>query len=90
MAVTKDDNGFPVIYGVSHLDGLTPVQIAFDPVTRGMKTDNTTAIAFSPASLATNQNSTDYPFAKATSNADNTTVLPWVVNATTRAVLVTN
>lgn len=84
----KDDNGFPIIFGVSHLDGFTPVQIQFDPVTRAMMVDTVTAIAFNPATATDHQNTTDYPFAKATSSADDSTVRPWVVNASTGAVLI--
>lgn len=83
----KDDNGFPVIYGVSHLDGRTPVRIHFDPTTRRMQTDTTTSIAFNPT-INASQTDDDFPIAKATSSADNETVRPWVVNASTGAVLV--
>jgi len=83
----KDDNGFPVIFGVSHLDGITPVQIQFDS-NRHMMVDSTTTIAFNPASVGDHQNTNDYPFAKATSSADDSTVRPWVVNASTGAVLI--
>lgn len=82
-----DDNGFPVIYGVSHLDGVTPVRIRFNPSTRGIKVDDTTSIAFNPL-VNTNQNTNEYPFAKATSSADDATTRPWVVNASTGAVLI--
>lgn len=84
----KDDNGAPLIFGVSHLDGTTPVKVQFDPVTREMLLDSTTAIAFNPA-VNVNQNPRNYfPFAKATSIADTETVRPWVVNANTGAVIV--
>ena len=83
----KDDNGFPVIFGVSDLDGVTPIQVKFNPTTRGMLVDIVTDISFS-ASVNTNQNSTEYPLAKATSSADDSTTRPWVVNHTTGAVLI--
>lgn len=83
----KDDNAIQPIYGVSHLDGVTPVAICFDPTTRAMKVDTMTAIAFSPSVNASRTNN-DLPLAKATSSADNATCLPWVVNATTGAVLI--
>lgn len=83
----KDDNGSPVIYGVSHLDGVTPIQVNFDPTTRAMQVDDTTSIAFN-ASISASRTNNDYPLAKATSSANNTTVLPWVVNASTGAVLI--
>lgn len=82
----KDDNAVQTIYGVSHLDGRTPVQVKFD-ASRGMLVDTTTVIAFDP-SVNMSQTDNDMPIAKATSSADNATVLPWVVNASTGAVLV--
>jgi len=84
----KDDNGLPVIFGVSHLDGITPVQIQFVPGTRVMMVDSITSIAFNPALVGDHQNINDYPFAKATSSSDDATVRPWVVNASTGAVLI--
>lgn len=83
----KDDNGFPVIYGVSHLDGVTPVQIMFKS-TRAIMVDDTTSIAFDPSIVQTQNNLTGYPLATGTSSADDETVLPWVVNASTGAVLI--
>lgn len=82
----KDDNAVQTIYGVSHLDGRTPVQIKFNAL-RGMLIDTTTAIAFDPA-ISMSQTVNDLPIAKATSSSDNATVKPWVVNASTGAVLV--
>lgn len=84
----KDDNGSPLIFGVSHLDGITPIKVEFDPATRDMLIDSVTTIMFDPA-VNVNQNPRNYvPFAKATSIADNKTTRPWVVNASTGAVLV--
>ncbi len=84
----KDDDGFPTIFGVSDLDGVTPIKIQFNPSTRAMLIDKTTSISFSPT-LVTNQDvNKAYPFAKATSSADDITVLPWVVNHSTGGVLV--
>ncbi len=83
----KDDNGYPVLYGVSHLDGITPVQIKFTS-TRAIMVDATTTIAFDPAIITTQNHLTGYPLATGTSSADNSTVLPWVVNASTGAVLI--
>lgn len=84
--MAKDDNGYPTIFGVSHLDGLTPVAIQFDS-NRKMLMDDTSTIQFSP-SVETAQGTNSYPFAKATSSSNNKTVLPWVVNEYTGAVLV--
>lgn len=85
---SKDDNDMPVLYGVSHLDGRTPIRIRFTP-SRGIKIDTSTSITFNPTIIVTQNSLTNYPLATGTSSADNNTVLPWVVNATTGAVLVT-
>lgn len=83
----RDDNDTPILWGVSHLDGITPVQVKFDTSGRVMKIDASTSIAFDPlvnASVVPN----NVKLALATSSADNTTIRPWVVNASTGAVLV--
>lgn len=89
----RDDNDLPVLWGVSHLDGLTPVQVKF-AARRNIMVDTVTSIAFNP-----NINASVVPdnvkLAKATSSSTsgiftaNKTVRPWVVNAATGAVLVT-
>lgn len=84
---SKDDNAAPVIYGVSHLDGTTPVRVHFTSA-RHMKVDDTTTIAFNPLVNVGRNTSTSYPLAMATSSADDSTVRPWVVNASTGAVLI--
>lgn len=83
----KDDNAMPVLYGVSHLDGRTPVRIHFVPGTRAMKVDSTTSIAFNP-NVNMSQTDNDFPVAKGTLSSNDSTVRPWVVNATTGAVLI--
>lgn len=85
MATPKDDNAVPTIYGVSHLDGRTPVAIKFTS-NRSILMDYVTMIAFNPL-INASQTGNDFPIAKATSSADNKTVRPWVVNASTGAVL---
>lgn len=79
--IAKDDNGMPLLYGVSHLDGVTPVQIKFMPNGR-MLMDFTTSISYNPAIVTL-----DEKVAKGTSSADDLTVLPITVNASTGAVL---
>lgn len=82
----RDDNDSPIIWGVSHLDGVTPVQVNFG-TNRVMKIDTTTSIAFN-AAVKASVVPNNVKLAMATSSSDNTTVMPWVVNATTGAVLV--
>lgn len=81
-----DDNGAGVIYGVSHRDGKTPVKIQFTADGK-IKIDPVTTIEFDPTFNGGSRTENDRSVAKATSSADNTTVLPWVVNEDTGAVL---
>lgn len=81
-----DDNDKNLIYGVSHIDGVTPVVIQFDS-NKKMLMDFTTTIQFDPAIDA--QTTNRYLLAKAVSSANPKTIRPWVVNATTGAVLAT-
>ena len=83
----KDDNSVQPMYGVSHLDGVTPIPVAFNPTTRRMKMDSITAIAFNPSKV-TRRTDNDLPMLCATSSADNKLILPVVVNALTGAVLI--
>lgn len=85
----RDDNDCPIIWGVSHIDGVTPVQVTFNPSTRVMSVDSTTTILFNPATVPNTLVVPDnIKLATATSSADNTTIRPWVVNAATGAVLI--
>ena len=84
--ITKDDNGYPTLFGLSSADGVTPVRIKFNSSNGGMKIDTTTVIAFTPAMrTATDQN--DQPVAKGVADGG-TNVLPWYVNPATGEVLV--
>lgn len=83
-----DDNDKSVTYGVSHLDGITPVAISFIPSTRAMLLDFSTTIEFNPTQGAAARYA--QKLAKATSDLNNMAIRPWVVNATTGAVLVTS
>lgn len=80
-----DDNDKSVTYGVSHIDGVTPVAISFVPSTRHMLIDLLTTIEFNPAQGAAARYA--QKLAKATSDASDGKIRPWVVNATTGAVL---
>lgn len=90
----KDDNDCPVIFGVSDLDGVTPIQVQFDPATRAMLLDSVTTISFDPTVNVGKNTINDYPLARATAATTSgnfvadKTVRPWVVHHTTGAVLV--
>lgn len=88
----KDDNGNPIIWGVSHIDGVTPVQVKFT-ASRSIMVDTTTTIQFDP-SIDANVVPSNVKLAKATASTDaswaisDKTTRPWVVHATTGAVLI--
>lgn len=84
---SKDDNGAPLLYGISAVDGVTPVQIKFNPNGGGMKVDFTSTISFTPE-LVSAQTDNDFPIAKGVSDADGETILPWYVNPSTGGVLI--
>ncbi len=89
----RGDNDEPIIWGVSHVDGITPVQIQFDPTTRAVMTDAVTEIEFDPEVNAQVVPS-NVNLAKATASENssyttaNQTIRPWVVNADTGAILI--
>lgn len=83
----KDDNAYPAIYGLSCVDGVTPIRIKFNSTHGGMLVNNTIAISVTPTMLtATDGN--DQPVAKGISSSDSSVVLPWYVDPATGAVLV--
>lgn len=82
----RDDNDLPILWGVSHLDGVSPVQVKFTS-DRNMMVDEVTTIAFDP-SIDASVVPSNVKLAMATSSADNKIVRPWVVNASTGAVLI--
>lgn len=82
-----DDNGAKVMYGVSHLDGVTPIPIQFT-ASRLMMVDTTTTITFNPSIIEKVNTLTGRSLTTGTSSADNVTILPLVVNASTGAVLI--
>lgn len=83
---SKDDNGAPLLYGVSHEDGKNIVQIKFTSAGY-MKVDKITAIQFTMPPQGS-QTDNDVKLAKGVSSTDSTVVYPWVVNASTGAVLI--
>jgi hypothetical protein len=86
LGAKKDDNGYPTIFGLSCVDGVTPTRIYFNPTNRGMLIDTTTVISVTPTFLSA-KDANDMPVAKGVSSTDGVTVLPWYVNPSTGAVL---
>jgi hypothetical protein len=80
----KDDNYSNAIYGISCIDGVTPVRIQFSSI--GMLVDTTTAISVTPKEI-TQLDNNSVPVAKGVSSADGKTILPWYVVPSTGAVL---
>lgn len=84
----KDDNGYGSWFGISSIDGVTPVQIVFDATTHGMLIDTVHTIAFTPPKHFPPVGANSVPVLKGVSTANAKTVLPWYVYPTTGAVLV--
>ncbi len=84
----KDDNAYPTVFGLSCVDGTTPVRITFDSTTRGMNVDSTTVISFTPSTTFLHKDDNAMPIAKGVSSTDSTKILPWYVVPSTGAVLV--
>lgn len=86
MTTTQlDDNSQPCIYGLSSVDGVTPVRIRW--VGAGMAIDDTTPVSVTPTMIKDmDQNSK--AVAKGTSEANDSIVLPWYVVPSTGAVCV--
>ena len=83
----SDDNGYPTIFGISCVDGITPVRVVF--TVNGMLLDTVTTISVVPSPLFPDADDNDKNVAKGVSSADHKTVLPWYVNPATGAVLAT-
>lgn len=82
----KDDNGKNTIFGMSCVDGVTPVKVQFG-ADGGMLLDSTTVISVVPREI-TQLDANSVPVAKGVSSSDGKTILPWYVNPDTGAVLV--
>lgn len=85
----KDDNGYPVWFGISCVDGITPTAIKWNPSNGGMLIDTTTVISVVPSSTFKHKNENGYPPVMGVSSSDSSVVLPFYVVPTTGAVLAT-
>lgn len=84
----KDDNGYGTWFGISSVDGVTPVQIKFNPANKGMKIDTTHTIEFTPPKHFPPVGDNSVPVVKGVSSANAKTILPFYVYPTTGAVLI--
>lgn len=84
----KDDNDFPTIFGLSCVDGVTPVRVTFNASNGGMNYDTTTVISFTPSSTFPQVDDNSMPIAKGVSSTNPNVILPWYVVPSTGAVLV--
>lgn len=82
----KDDNDYPTIIGISCVDGVTPIRIKF--AAGAMKIDTTTVISVVPSTNFPKTDANGMPVAKGTAHDNDNLVLPWYVNPSTGAVLV--
>lgn len=82
-----DDNSQPAIYGMSCVDGVTPVRIQFNASNGGMKTDDTTVISVVPAATSLLDDNSR-PIAKGISSDGSGVIYPWYVDPATGAVLI--
>ncbi len=83
----KDDNGKNTVWGISCVDGTTPVKVQWLP-NGYMKLDTTTVISVTPKEI-TQLDGNSVPVAKGVSHSNSKVILPWYVNPTTGAVLAT-
>lgn len=82
-----DDNSKTAIFGISCVDGVTPVRIAFNASNGGMKIDTITVISIVPTPVG-GIDENGRVVAKGVSSTDSSVILPWYVNPATNAVLV--
>ncbi len=82
----KDDNYSNTIFGISCVDGTTPVKIQFS-APGYMLVDTTTVISVVPKEI-TQKDGNYVPVAKGVSSTNSKTILPWYVNPSTGAVLI--
>lgn len=87
VTTQKDDNGANCIFGISCVDGVTPVKIQF--TSNGMKVDTTTVISVVPKEI-TQLDANSVPVAKGVSSTNAKVILPWYVVPSTGAVLTTD
>ncbi len=85
VTTQKDDNGSNSIFGISCVDGVTPVKIQFSS-NAGMLVDTTTVISITPTEI-TQLDANSVPVAKGVSSANAKVILPFYVVPSTGAVL---
>ncbi len=85
ITTQKDDNDVGAIFGISCVDGVSPVRIKIH-TNGGILTDTTTVISVVPIEI-TQLDANSVPVAKGVSSANSKTILPWYVNPATGAVL---
>lgn len=81
----KDDNAHNTIFGISCVDGTTPIKIQFNGNT--MMVDTTTVISVVPQEI-TQLDGNSVPVAKGVSSTNKKIILPWYVNPINGAVLI--
>lgn len=88
VSIKKDENSITARFGISCVDGVTPVPILVTPAGL-VKVDNTTVISFVPSTVqATIRDANQATPMCGVSSADGSTVLPVYVNPANGAILV--
>lgn len=87
MDARRDDNAVPTWLGVSCVDGVTPIRIAINPATGGVKVDDTTVISVTPAYVGS-RDANQVPVKYGISDASSTVMLPVYVNPANGAILI--
>lgn len=89
FSALRDQNAKPIYWGLSSVDGVTPVAIAIDSVSRNLKMEIGTSVSAVIAHLP-NQIPVDgnrIPCLAGQSSTDATVVIPVSVNPSTGAIL---
>ena len=89
FSALRDQNRIPIWWGLSSVDGVTPVPIAIDSVTGKVKMEIGTSVSAVMSNLGSTLPRDDnrIPCVGGVSNTDSTVVIPLSVNPTTGAVL---
>lgn len=89
FSATRDQNNVPIWWGLSSVDGVTPVAIAIDATTLKPKFEIGTSVSAVIANLKTNlpRDENRIPCIGGQSNANSSIIIPISVNPSTGAIL---
>lgn len=89
VSVIRDQNTIPVWWGLSSVDGVTPIPIAISPITGGVQLDIGTSVSAVVAKhyLTLPRDDNRIPCIGGVTNDVNKTIVPVSVNPSTGAIL---